>query len=209
MTDWTNSPIRTHSPTRTHNAGRGRARAIGVTAVMGLVWAGSALSGLDSAVARPVLVASVAIFVALTAGARRQRGNSPDLPQASVRTSAAAGAGTDNGGRRFLQVAVVEVAAILGSAVILAASGHSVWIPAAICAVVGLHFIPLARLFGIRLYHLTALALCLVAATTLIAGATGAPDSLVRFLPCAGAALSLWATGAWLLLARPPDRPTG
>jgi hypothetical protein len=57
----------------------------------------------------------------------------------------------------------------------------------------------MARLFGVRLYYATAASLCLVAASTLLVGATFAAASTWRVLPGLGAALALWATGAKLL----------
>ena len=70
-----------------------------------------------------------------------------------------------------------------------------------ICAVVGLHFVALARLFSLQLYYATAMALCLVAVITMILGATGSPASLWQLVRGFGAALALWATSARLLVA--------
>jgi hypothetical protein len=68
-----------------------------------------------------------------------------------------------------------------------------------ICAAVGLHFIPLARLFDVPLYYITGAVMCLVAATTMALGSTGSPATLWHLLPGFGAALTIWATSAGLL----------
>lgn len=186
---------------------RGRSAGIIVGAVMGLTWAGSALLTLSPIVAVPVLVASVAIFAVLMTGARRLRRAAIVMP-ASTRARASA----RKLRRRFTLVIAGECAAIAAAGNILARSGHSQWIPAVICAAVGLHFVPLARLFSVQLYYATAVALCLVAASTMILGATGSPAPLWQLLPGFGAALALWATSARLLvatttLALPPRQP--
>jgi hypothetical protein len=172
---------------------RGRAAGVIVGAVFGLTWAASALPRLDSVVVVPVLAASVATFAVLMTGAHRLRRFATMVP------ASAPPAGLGNVQRRFTVVVATETVAIIAAANILARSGHSKWVPAVICALVGLHFIPLARLFSVPLYYATALALCLVAASTMILGAGWAPTSLWQLLPGFGAALVLWATSAGLL----------
>jgi len=173
---------------------RGRATGVIVGAVMGLTWTGSALGGLDSVAVAPVLIAAVAIFAALMTGALRLR-------RAAVAASAPtpSEAGPEGVRRRFMLVTVGEGAAIAAAVGILGRSGRSEWMPAVICAVVGLHFIPLARLFDVPLYYATAVALWLVGATTMILGATGAA-ALWQPLPGLGAAVALWATSLGLLV---------
>lgn len=168
---------------------RGRATGVIVGAVMGLAWTGSVA-------AIPVLVAGVAIVAVLVTGALRLR---RAAAAAAVPAATPSGAGPDNMRRRFLIVTAGEGAAIAAAINVLGRSGRSQWIPAVICAVVGLHFIPLARLFSVPLYYATAAALCLVAATTMILGATGVA-ALWRPLPGFGAALVLWATSLGLLV---------
>jgi len=173
---------------------RGRSTGVVVGAVMGVVWAGSTFGALDLAVAIPMLVAAVAVGAALATGARRLRSAAAALP-ASVPS------GVDLGKvrSRFTLVVAGESAAIAVAVNVLVRSGHPQWIPAAICAAVGVHFVPLARLFRLRVYDATAVALCGVAAATMIMGGAGAPVVLWRLLPGFGAALALWATSARLL----------
>ncbi|MDQ1507561.1 MAG: hypothetical protein QOD57_5288 [Actinomycetota bacterium] len=184
---------------------RGRAVGVIVGAVMGLTWVGVARDGLSSVAASLVLVAGVAVCAMLIVGALRLR-------RAAAAGGLAAptppGAGREKVQRRFWLVTLGEGAAIAATVSVLGRSGRSEWIPAAICAVVGLHFIPLARLFDVPLYYATAAGLCLVAAITMILGATGAA-ALWRPLPGLGAALTLWATSLGLLLTThtgPPVR---
>ncbi|MEA2973246.1 MAG: hypothetical protein QOG82_1704 [Actinomycetota bacterium] len=176
---------------------RGRAAGVAVCAVMGLAWTASALGDLGSGVAVAVLAAGVAAAAVLLAGVRRLRRADarPTAPSSSFDPSQVR--------RRFNLVVAGEIAVIAAAANILGRTGHSRWIPAVICAAVGLHFVPLARLFGLGLYYATAVALCLVAALTMFLGATGASESLWRLLPGLGTALVLWATGARLLATTP------
>jgi hypothetical protein len=169
---------------------RGRASGVIVGASFGLAWAASAISSVSSALAPAVAAVSVAIFGLLVAGARRLR------RAASARREPARSYPRVPFGLVFVSewIAIIAGVAILGDA------GRSQWIPAVICAVVGLHFVPLGRMFRVPLYYATAAALCLVAATTLaISPAHAAP--LWHLLPGFGAALTLWATGAGLLVS--------
>lgn len=180
---------------------RGRAAGIIVCTVMGLAWTGPALLALSPVAAVPILVVSVAICAALLVGARRLQVAVASAHSAAYRSSELPSeADMQNVRRRFVLVTVGEFAAIVAAGNILAWLGSSRWIPAVICAVVGLHFVPLARLFRVRLYYGTAGALCLVAATTMAFGVIGSSASLWKILPGLGAAVVLWATGALLLV---------
>lgn len=66
-------------------------------------------------------------------------------------------------GRRFGLVVAVEFGLIALAANLLAARGQAAWTLAAIAFIVGVHFIPLARIYRFRLYYWTGaveLALC-------------------------------------------------
>ncbi|MDQ1394428.1 MAG: hypothetical protein QOF30_3405 [Acidimicrobiaceae bacterium] len=180
---------------------RGVSKGVIVGAVMGLAWAASALGPLRPTVAVAVAVGAIAVFALLMLGARRLHHAAAAIPQ-----SAAPATDLSRVRRRFTLVVVAECAAIAGAVNILGAAGHREWIPAAICATVGLHFVPLARLFGVALYYATAVALCLAAMSTVILGAAGAPGAIWQLLPGFGAALALWATSAALLVTTTSDR---
>ena len=89
-------------------------------------------------------------------------------------------------------------------AVLLAHLGLSTWIPIAVAVIVGLHFIPLARVFEVPLYYWTgALTVLGMLACSLIG------NSGTRLL-CAGLLMAavLWLTALLLLLlTRPEERP--
>lgn len=175
---------------------RGRAVGVFVCAGFGLVWAGPALSRLSAGLALVLLAVSIGLFAVLVSGGFRLRRAAVGLPPSTAES-------LDRDRRvahRFGLVAGGEGVAIALAVAALNATGHPQLVPAAICAVVGLHFIPLAAMFAVRLYLGTAVALCLVAATTVIlVSATAAPEWLWLAVPGFGAAVSLWVTGALLI----------
>jgi hypothetical protein len=107
--------------------------------------------------------------------------------------------------RHFHLILSLQWIAIAVAVVALGATHHPHPIPAAVCAIVGLHFFPLARLFGTPAYHLTATALCVVAAATFVL----APHTpaLWTALPGIGAATVLYATCAVVLTRGPRHAP--
>ncbi len=58
-------------------------------------------------------------------------------------------------GRNFGIVCGIEFALIGAAAAALGSTGHPLLIPVAIALIVGLHFLPLARVFGLRVYTFT------------------------------------------------------
>jgi hypothetical protein len=174
---------------------RGRAQAIVVCAVMGFAWAMSASANQNSALALPVRVGSIVVAVVLLVGARRLRGVADQFGP-TVRD-----AGVSKSRSHFHLVIGAEIAAVALTVMILARTGHEQWIPAGICAVVGLHFLPLARTFSMPSYYATGAALCLVTVATVVAAALGAPASVWHLVPGLGAAICLWATGAAVVVA--------
>ena len=99
----------------------------------------------------------------------------------------------------FFIVFAIEVAAIYGVIVWFPHWGAQEYILAAVCVIVGIHFLPLARLFRVRPYYFTGAALIAwPAIVTLLMSATHR-DVLIGF----GAGVILWATVlANLVLAR-------
>ncbi|MFI6266344.1 hypothetical protein [Micromonospora sp. NPDC051006] len=83
-------------------------------------------------------------------------------------------------GRRYLLIVVAEFALAGLGAVALAAAGWSEFVPVLVCAVVGLHFFPLAPLLGDPLLRPLGVAICAVALAGLLTGlATGVSAGLV------------------------------
>ncbi|MFK2877266.1 hypothetical protein [Rhodanobacter hydrolyticus] len=90
-----------------------------------------------------------------------------------------------------------EAALIAISSVLLARGGLGLWIPATAALIVGIHFLPLARVFAAPIYYGTGIFSVLgVLACLLI------PDMALRLL-CVGLVMAavLWVT-SWLLLWR-------
>jgi hypothetical protein len=109
----------------------------------------------------------------------------------------------------------VEVAAIVAGAAVLEGSGRPAYLPAWILLVVGVHFIPLGRIFRIEALGWAGLALILVAAAAAVTGAaTGVPPSTVAGagggLVCLGcAAACLRGLPGRARTARPEPPGTG
>jgi len=95
----------------------------------------------------------------------------------------------------FMVVNAVQWTVIGLAVLLLNLTGHVAWILPAVILVVGLHFLPLARLFGYRAYNLTAAALVAVAVAALVGG--GAVNGVALTLLATGAIL--WATAIALL----------
>lgn len=98
--------------------------------------------------------------------------------------------------RRFMLINATQWIAVGLAVPLLNVFAHAEWIAPAVILIVGLHFIPLARLFGYRGYYVTAGALVLVA---VLAIASGAERHVALTLFATGAIL--WATTVALLRA--------
>jgi hypothetical protein len=97
--------------------------------------------------------------------------------------------------RRVGRINLAQFAAIVAVIALLGIVGAPQLVPAGICLVVGLHFIPLSGLFAQPQYRWTGIALCVVAVVGIaVFAATGGDAS--RAVVGFGAALTLWATAA-------------
>jgi hypothetical protein len=155
--------------------------------VFGAIWwlAGSSTFGV------PLRLAGVVVSIALLIVAWRQnRSPQPGLP---------AGVDTAKIMRQFNLIGAVEGFTILIVVIGCIASGHPNAIAALVCLVVGVHFLPLAGVFHVRLYVVTGMALIGIAVVTLVAGAIGEwSDALWLGVPAIAAAVVLWVTAAAL-----------
>ncbi len=97
--------------------------------------------------------------------------------------------------RRFYLVNAVQWVALMLVANVLVANGLERWVIPAIIGIIGLHFVPLARLFANPYHYLTGAALILVAGAYPFLAREG-PDSPIG---CLGAGLILWASAIWAL----------
>ncbi|HZR39101.1 MAG TPA: hypothetical protein VFB12_03225 [Ktedonobacteraceae bacterium] len=101
--------------------------------------------------------------------------------------------------RGFVIVSVAEVVLIVLAVALLGRSGASHFTLPVIALIVGVHFLPLARLFNVRVYYLTGALLSLLSLIALVALLLGlqlagpSPNNWSLFVSV-GAALVLWLT---------------
>jgi hypothetical protein len=87
-----------------------------------------------------------------------------------------------------------QVAAIAVAVVVLIVVHGTTFIPAVICLIFGLHFLPLARLFGQWQYRWTGVLLCAAAIAGIAVYLGGSSGSMSRSVVGLGAAVILWVT---------------
>jgi hypothetical protein len=96
----------------------------------------------------------------------------------------------------------LEGALIAGAAILLSANGLQNWIPVAAAAIVGIHFLPLARLFRVPLYYFTGIVSVIAAAASF-----AVHDPAVRvFWLGINMATILWITATVALVQARPAR---
>jgi hypothetical protein len=168
-----------NAPTRGANAGRGIGAA--VMALFGALWLYYALTFSNApswalysmfAVAGVLVLASIQLIRSKQASAQ---GTAPRSRWVSI---------------GFFIVFAIEIAAINRVIVLFPHWGLQQYMLAAICGIVGIHFLPLAMLFRARAYYVTAAAL--IAWPAIVIGLASAQhrDVLIGF----GAGGILWAT---------------
>lgn len=136
------------------------------------------------------LVAIAAIAVALLAAARRvYKANS-----IALKALAPTPEGRRNS-RMFNLINAGQWGLIVILALGLSRFGYARWILPVVILVIGLHFLPLARLFAYRPHYLTGAALVLLACVYPFAASEG-PQSAVGAL---GAGLILWISAIWAI----------
>ncbi len=159
-------------------------------AVFAAAWAVLGVSGLSSHLPTPALLLVAAATVAVAAGAlgltvRYGKAAGPRRTRQVAADSL----------RRFRQVTIGQSLAIGAVVVVLGpVTGQGFHIPAAVCVVVGLHFLPLASAFGQSQYRWTAGALTALGLTGVLVLAGGSDPAAVQALVGLGAAVVLWAT---------------
>ena len=106
-------------------------------------------------------------------------------------------------GMHFGIIFGIESGLIFFCATLLARLGLSIWIPIAIAVIVGLHFIPLARVFEAPPYYWTGV-LCVLG----MLGCSLIRDAGTRLL-CAGITMAavFWLTAVFFLLQAKVDPP--
>jgi hypothetical protein len=153
------------------------------------------------------------ISIALAGAAVRLLRQARHLPSSTSEEARARGKAQ---GRRFFLVFGVEFVSIFLAAYLLGIAGFDGFIPPVIALIVGLHFIPLAAVFGVRLYYPTGILISSVAVVALVAmlfGVTLGGEFGWAVMVGMSTALILWVTAlgvlrtlAGLLRAEAPAR---
>ncbi|AYN44064.1 hypothetical protein D9753_36035 [Streptomyces dangxiongensis] len=102
--------------------------------------------------------------------------------------------GAPNSFQVFGQVNIGQTVAVVGTILILGRLDLWLYVPAAVCLIVALHFLPLARSFAQPQYWWTGGLLMALALVTVLSLAGGMDAANARALLGFGAAGILWAT---------------
>ncbi|MED4404100.1 DUF7010 family protein [Metabacillus fastidiosus] len=182
---------------------RGTASGVFFMALFGTLWAYTGIMGLQGWGVPLLLVIAVAIGIALFIGGVSLIRASRELTNQVSKTDLIRGKRT-----RFW-FNIIFTAEGLAIAITIAVSNitrHSELIPVVIAIIVGVHFLPLAPLFQVRLYYFTGALLCLLAIITWLfvpVKITLGEHQINAFMSVVGfgSALILWGTGLaiWLM----------
>ena len=97
--------------------------------------------------------------------------------------------------RIFKWINVAQWMVIFAVSEVLARFGYAAWIVPVVLGIIGLHFLPLARIFRCRAHYATGAALLGLAAGYPLLTPDGPSNPVVFF----GAGVILWASAAWAL----------
>ncbi|GGD79252.1 DUF7010 family protein [Paenibacillus nasutitermitis] len=182
---------------------RGTASGVFFMAFFGTLWAYTGVMGLQGWGGVPLLlVAAVTIGIALFIGGvsliRASRGLKNQVSSADLNSRKST---------RFWFniISAAQGLAIVITIVVCNATRHPELIPLIITIIVGVHFLPLAHLFQVRLYYFTGALLCLLAIITLLfvpEKVTLGEHQIDAFMSVVGlgSALILWGTSLAILL---------
>ena len=184
-----------------HMIGTRTAVADGLLAFFGAFWAVMALQQRSSTLTSLLLGIAALVTLGLFAGCVQLWRKARDITDTIDPASAAHRKATS---RRFGMVVAIEAVAIAVASIWFGAADHPEFIAPIVGVVVGLHFLPLARLFHRPIYYLTGGLMAIlsgIAIIALLAGATlGAPENWSILVGLANA-LVLWFTAAYTLVA--------
>lgn len=182
-----------HEPRRvTPSTLRGRGTGIIVCAIFAALWANWArpmLSGLPGIYGWTAVVAALsgALLVAGVAAIRRGR-----------HLSRATGIGdrAPRGMRRgFMLVLIGEIVALNIAAYLLISHRMAQYLAPAVAIVVGLHFLPLAKIFRAPHFFITAIVMTLAGVLAAVAMVTGSSATAANGIAELVCAVALWGTG--------------
>lgn len=173
-----------HAPDR-----RPVAQGMVVMTTLGLGWAFLGVSGAAlPPLARAALAAgAVAAAVTVMVTAMRSLRGLPARAGRARRVS-------PNAGRSYGLINVAQTVVVVLAVLALLRAGQAGLIPAVTCAVVGAHFLPLARIFDLPLYRWSGLLLILTAVVGALVSLQGMDAGPARAVVGSLAALVLWGT---------------
>lgn len=128
--------------------------------VFGTIWALAGAGALGGSAGTVLQLVACALAAGLFIRVVRLRGGARDLPRDDAPRSRERGRIVS---RRFNLVFALQGVAIALSVFLLVRYGLGTLVPAVVALIVGIHFFPLAELFGVRAYHATGAALCVLA----------------------------------------------
>jgi hypothetical protein len=105
--------------------------------------------------------------------------------------------------RRFNLINATQWVAIIVAIGAADIAGVPSWIPALIAIIVGIHFLPLATLFDLPAYRVTAGLLIAIGAAGLTLGIADATPATLQSVVGLSAGLTLWGTWGTLLRSKP------
>ncbi|MFG2140861.1 hypothetical protein [Streptomyces sp. NPDC048650] len=158
---------------------------VGFFALFGLGWWLLGTSAFGGPARIVVVVVGCAVAVALMLAARRFLPSSAGGPFPADRR------------RRFQQINALQWLLIIAIAVVCGRAGVPVLIPPLVAVVVGLHFLPLAAVFGQARLRVPAALLTLAGGAGMTVWCTDGPDESVRLVVGGISALALWGTAIW------------
>lgn len=180
---------RTVTPSELRGRGTGIA-VCGLFAALWTNWAGPMLSELPTCKWIAVLAVAALSGTLLFAGvATIRRGRR--LPRATG-TREAAPRGTR---RKFVVILILEILALNVAAYLLIGHHMVQYLAPAVALVVGLHFLPLAKIFRVPHYYATATAMTLAGIVAAMAIATGSAAVTTDGILDLACAIALWGTG--------------
>lgn len=181
-----------------HGVDREALIGVAIAGGFGIAWAFWAASGLSGGAATAVRIAGAVLGVVLVAAALICRG-------AAGPGESPPGGGSESmfRSRGYRVWVAVELVALVGGNVLLGATGHGAYVAAWTALVVGVHFVGFGRLFAPVFYWLGA-ALIAAAIAGATVGAAGGTRQAVEASTGLIAAASLFAAGAWGLMASLP-----
>lgn len=160
--------------------------------VFGFVWASLGVAGLPGAGFLTAISAGTSVALVIAAvHLYRASATLPTMPPGTVNHARV--------WRRFQLIGIAEGIAIGLAVFVLARLGYPEWIPATVALVVGLHFFPLASLFGVMLYYATGALLCGVFVVSAISAKIPGGGESLAVMPGIGSAFVLWVTAGLLV----------